>query len=34
MGIAVPENPAHPFLRRAATLVVAGAIPLSVVGAA
>ncbi|WP_280311365.1 hypothetical protein [Nocardia abscessus] len=34
MGIAVPETPAHPFLRRAATLVVAGAIPLSVVGAA
>ncbi|MFR9769698.1 hypothetical protein [Nocardia sp. SC052] len=36
MGIAVPEieTPAHPFFRRAATLVVAGAIPLSLVGAA
>ncbi|WP_159840108.1 hypothetical protein [Nocardia sp. CY41] len=34
MDIAVPETPAHPFLRRAATLVVASAIPLSVVGAA
>ncbi|MEU2124786.1 hypothetical protein [Nocardia niwae] len=34
MDIAVPETPAHPFLRRAATLVVASAIPLSVVGGA
>ncbi|WP_051022257.1 hypothetical protein [Nocardia pneumoniae] len=34
MGIEKPETPAHPFLRRAATLVVASAIPLSVVGAA
>ncbi|MFI2282920.1 hypothetical protein [Nocardia beijingensis] len=36
MGIAVPEieTAAHPFLRRAATLVVASAIPLSLVGAA
>ncbi|WP_454198271.1 hypothetical protein [Nocardia sp. Marseille-Q1738] len=34
MGIETPETPAHPFLRRAATLVVASAIPLSVVGAA
>ncbi|MGW5377614.1 hypothetical protein ACWESM_19455 [Nocardia sp. NPDC003999] len=36
MGIAVPEieTAAHPFFRRAATLVVAGAIPLSLVGAA
>ncbi|WP_157129252.1 hypothetical protein [Nocardia amamiensis] len=34
MGIETPETPAHPFLRRAATLVVASAIPLSVLGAA
>ncbi|MGQ4599602.1 hypothetical protein [Nocardia sp. R6R-6] len=34
MGIETPETPAHPFFRRAATLIVAGAIPLSVVGAA
>ncbi|WP_159930651.1 MULTISPECIES: hypothetical protein [Nocardia] len=34
MDVETPETPAHPFFRRAATLVVASAIPLSVMGAA